>query len=327
MARPCQAGLTLMERSVKFGRRERAGRGRLRTFGIIVLGAVWGAGVLGLTGCAVSRTSHVAPSQVPLPPMNASAAELIADINSQSKAVRTLSATVDLAPTAGSVYSGVIRQYHDVRGFILAKWPGWIRIQGQAPVVRTDIFDMASDGQKFQLYIPSKQKFIVGSTAPSPSPKSSLENLRPQHIVEALLLEPVDTPKDQYFIEEAEEGSQRFYVVGILGNCSDGRLYLERKIWFDRVNLSISRVQLYGAKGRYQEDIHYSFYEDFGGVRFPRRIEVDRPVEDYSLSMTIESATFNQDIPASKFVLQQPATAQLVVLKTPPAPAGGACGQ
>ncbi len=259
--------------------------------------------------------------------MNASAGELIADINSQSKAVRTITATVDLAPTAGSVYSGVIRQYHDVRGFILAERPDWIRMQGQAPVVRTDIFDMASDGQKFQLYIPSKQKFIVGSTAVSPSPKNSLENLRPQHIVEALLLQPVDTPKDQYFIEEAQDGSQRFYVVDILGACHGGRLFLKRKIWFDRSNLSIARVQLYGAEGRYQEDIHYSFYEDFGGVHFPRRVDISRPVEDYSLSMTIENATFNQDIPASKFVLKQPAMAQRVVMKTPSTPQGDACGQ
>ena len=316
-----------MDCSVKFERRERVGRERLRTIGLIVFGAVWGAAVLGMAGCAVSRTSHVAPSQVPLPPMNASAGELIADVNSQSKAVQTISATVDLAPTAGSVYSGVIRQYHDVRGFILAKRPGLIRIQGQAPVVRTDIFDMASDGQKFQLYIPSKQKFIVGSTAVSLSPKNSLENLRPQHIVEALLLQPVDAPGDQYFIEDAEEGSQQFYVLGILGACTGGQLYLKRKIWFDRSNLSIARVQLYGADGLYQEDVHYAIYEDFGGVHFPRRVEINRPVEDYSLSMTIESATFNQDLAASKFVLQQPPTAQLVLMKPPPAPQGGTCGR
>ncbi|MGH9430690.1 MAG: outer membrane lipoprotein-sorting protein [Terriglobia bacterium] len=259
--------------------------------------------------------------------MNASAAELITDINFQSRAVRTITATVDLAPTAGSVYSGVIQQYRDVRGFILAERPGWIRMQGQAPVVRTDIFDMASDGQKFQVFIPSKQKFIVGSTAESRAPQNSLENLRPQHIAEALLLQPVDAARDQDVIEEAEEGAQRFYVLDVLGACDGGRLYLKRKVWFDRSNLSIARVQLYGAKGSYQEDIHYSFYEDFGGIHYPRRIEITRPAEDYSLSMSLESATFNQDIPASKFVLKPPATAQLVVLKTPPASGGGPCGQ
>jgi hypothetical protein len=282
--------------------------------------------ILALSGCAVSRTSHITTSQVPPPPLSASAADLIADINLQSQAVRTISATVDFSPTAGSVYSGVITQYHDVRGFILAERPARIRMQGQAPVVRTDIFDMASDGRKFQLFIPSKQKFIVGSAALNPSPKNSLENLRPQHIVEALLLKPVRPPQDQYFIAEAEDASQRFYVVGVLGSCSGGEFLLKRKIWFDRSNLSIARVQLYGPGGSYQEDIHYSFYEDLSGVHFPRRVDISRPLEDYSLSMTIESATFNQDIPASKFVLNQPATAQLVVLKAPPAPQGGPCG-
>ncbi|MGH9453587.1 MAG: outer membrane lipoprotein-sorting protein, partial [Terriglobia bacterium] len=161
----------------------------------------------------------------------------------------------------------------------------------------------------------------------SQSPKKIQENHRPQHIVEALLLQPVDTAADRYFIEEAEESSQRFYVVNVLGACNGGQLYLKRKVWFDRSNLAITRVQLYGAKGSYQEDVHYSFYENFGGVHYPRRIEINRLVEDYSLSMTIESATFNQDILASKFVLKQPATAQLVVLKAPPESEGGPCGQ
>jgi outer membrane lipoprotein-sorting protein len=259
--------------------------------------------------------------------MNASASELIADINSQSSAVRSITATVDLAPTAGSIYSGVIKQYPDVRGFILVERPDLIRMQGQAPIVRTDIIDMASDGKKFQVFIPSKQKFIVGSTAESRAPKNSLENLRPQHISDALLLQSVDSAKDRTFMEEAEEGQKRFYVVDVLGACENGQVYLKRKVWFDRSNLAIARVQLYGAQGTYLEDIHYSFYENFGGVSYPRRIEIVRPTEDYSLSLTIESATFNQEIPEAKFVLQPPATAQVVVLKTPPGPEVSPCGR
>ena len=45
--------------------------------------------------------------------------ELVAKINAWSDAIHTLTATVDLEPTAGSVYSGVIKEYHDVKGFIL----------------------------------------------------------------------------------------------------------------------------------------------------------------------------------------------------------------
>ncbi len=103
-----------------------------------------------------------------------------------------MTATVDLEPTTGSIYSGVIKEYHDVRGFILIQSPAMIRMQGQAPVVRTDIFDMVSNGEEFRLYIPPLQKFVVGKTAFRRPSKNSLENLRPQHILEALLIPPVD---------------------------------------------------------------------------------------------------------------------------------------
>lgn len=269
---------------------------------------------VGFFGCAVSRTKRIAKSQLPPPPKQATVAELIGRINSQVAAVKTLTATVDMEPTAGSVYSGVIKQYHDVKGFILVKRPDWIRIQGQAPVVRTDIFDMASDGKRFSLYIPSKQKFYVGPTSLEKPSKNALENLRPQHIVDALLLQPLDTSKGCYFREEMENGSERDYVIAEMSACAPGELQLKRKIWFDRADLEISRVQFYGSHGEYLEDVHYSNYQDFSGVHYPSRIVIHRPVEDYSLTITFLHAAFNQPIPASRFTLNKPANAQLIDL-------------
>ena len=42
---------------------------------------------------------------------------------------------MDLIPSTGTTYSGVIEDYHDVQGFILAQRPASIRVIGQAPVV------------------------------------------------------------------------------------------------------------------------------------------------------------------------------------------------
>ncbi len=144
--------------------------------------------VLAATGCAVRRERRVEPSQLPLPALEASAADLVARVNARSEAIRTLVATVELEPTTGSVYSGVIKEYRDVRGFILLEKPAMIRMLGQAPVVRTTIFDMVSDGREFRLSIPPKHKFIVGKTDFHRPAKNSLENLRPQHILDALLV-------------------------------------------------------------------------------------------------------------------------------------------
>jgi outer membrane lipoprotein-sorting protein len=287
-------------------------------------GLACGLAILTLAGCAVNRTTRISKVAIPPPPRDASAQELIANIDTQAAAVNTMTATVDMEPEAGSLYSGVIKQYHDVKGFVLAQRPSLIRIVGQAPVVRTDIFDMTSDGQQFRLYVPSKGKFFVGRTDMVTNGRNSLENLRPQHIMEALMLPPVDPQTEEPVLEEGtDQTGKKVYVINIV---SAGRSpQLKRKIWFDRSDLSIVRVQFYAEKGRYLEDVRYLFYQNFQGVRYPSRIVINRPGEDYTLSLTIEKATFNQPIGASKFVLKKPAGAELVDLgaeKKPGAPHG-----
>ena len=272
------------------------------------------ATVLVAGACVVRRETRIQPSQLPPPALEASLGDLVARLNTKSQSVRTMTATVDLEPTAGSIYSGVIKEYHDVRGFILIERPAMIRVLGQAPVLRTDIFDMVSNGEEFRLSIPPKEKFIVGKTAFRRPTKNSLENLRPQHILEALLIPDLDISHDKPILEEAEENGRRFYVVDIVQPGENGELRLNRKVWFDRVNLGLARVQFYEADGLYVEDVHYSDEHDFQRTNYPSHIELVRPIEDYRLTITVLKATFNQPIEAEKFVLNQPPGAQLVDL-------------
>jgi len=269
---------------------------------------------LALSGCAVRKTVKVSPLAAAPPAEAASLPDLIASINAQSKAIQTMTATVDLEPTAGSVYSGVIKEYHDVKSYILVQRPAMIRMVGQAPVVRTDIFDMASDGDKFWLFVPSKHKFIVGKTGVQRPAKNALENLRPQHILEALLVPPVDADSERTFRYEAEEGTRRYYIVGVLDKGSEGDLNLKRQIWFDREDLRIDRVQFYGPQGVYVEGVQYAAYQDFQVVRYPTRITLTRPVEDYALSINLQKVTFNQPIAPEKFELKQPQGVERVEL-------------
>jgi outer membrane lipoprotein-sorting protein len=269
---------------------------------------------LALSGCAVRKTVKVSPVAAAPPAEAASLPDLIASINAQSKAIQTMTATVDLEPTAGSVYSGIIKEYHDVKSYILVQRPAMIRMVGQAPVVRTDIFDMASDGDEFWLFVPSKHKFIVGKTGVQRPAKNALENLRPQHILEALLVPPVDADSERTFRYEAEEGTRRYYIVGVLDKGSEGDLNLKRQIWFDREDLRIDRVQFYGPQGVYVEGVQYAAYQDFQGVRYPTRITLTRPVEDYALSINLQKVTFNQPIAPEKFELKQPQGVERVEL-------------
>ena len=272
------------------------------------------ATVLPVCACKVRRQTRIPPSLLPSPALEASRADLVAGLNSKSQSVRTLSATVDLEPTAGSIYSGVIKEYHDVKGFILIEKPAMIRVLGQAPVLRTNIFDMVSNGEEFRLSIPSKRKFIVGKTGFRRPAKNSLENLRPQHILEAMLVPELDASQERPILEEAEDNGRRFYVLDIVQPGDSGELRLKRKAWFERVNLGLARVQFYEADGLYVEDVHYSDYSDFQGTSYPSHIELVRPIEDYRLTITMLKATFNQPIEPEKFILNKPEGAQLVDL-------------
>jgi outer membrane lipoprotein-sorting protein len=270
----------------------------------------------GAFGCRVSRSRRIAKTEIPPPPRVASVHELIAEVNAQSAAVHTLSAIVNLEATTGSVYSGVIKRYHDVRGYILFNSPDQIRVVGQAPVVHTDIFDMVSVGQQFRLYVPSQNKFYVGSSSVTGHPRNSLEKLRPQHIMDALILKSINPSDESFFREDTSEDGTQYYVIGVLDPLKTGQVNLKRRIWFNRSDMQIVRVQLYGPGGEYLQDVRYSKYKNFGTVFYPGQITVDRPEEGYSLAITLLKAVFNQPISASKFSLPRPENAQPVNLSS-----------
>jgi hypothetical protein len=273
-------------------------------------------------GCAVSQKRAVPPAQI-RQALEATKPQLVASYNEQGVAVRTITAAVRMRPVTGSAYSGVIEQYHEVGGFILAARPAMIRIIGQAPVVAKDIFDMVSDGRMFRIFIPSKNEFIVGPTNLERPVKNPIENLRPQHILDALFWPelPSDAP---VLFEEFNAVPERYYVLTVLRG-TDSHLEIARKIWFDRSDLRVSRIEIFGPAGRLDSDIGYSDWRTGGETAappgtssspqmpaFPREIQISRPQQDYQIGISITKLTLNAAIPADRFVLAQPPGTKLV---------------
>ena len=102
-------------------------------------------------GCGGGRvvTGRTVVAQKPVA-KDATREELLEAYNLIARSTKTLNATVVLKPTAGSKYSGVIDEYHEVKAFLVAARPAEIRVIGQAPVIGTTVFDMASDGDTFR---------------------------------------------------------------------------------------------------------------------------------------------------------------------------------
>jgi outer membrane lipoprotein-sorting protein len=263
-------------------------------------------------GCAASH-KHMSAPVLTHPSLEATRADLVAKYNATANAVTSLNATVTLAASAGSAYQGVIEQYHEVDGFILARRPADIRVIGQAPVVRTDIFDMVSDGKTFRIYIPPKGKFITGPAVIEKTSAKPLENLRPQHLVDALLW-PAIAPGAIVLSEEWDGSKERDYVLTV-ARQSGGTWELAQRIWFNRMDLKVSRVQNYGAEGKLLSDETYADWEDVGGGgEFPRQITLKRPHDDYELDIHITKLNLNEQIADERFTLAKPVGAQLVEL-------------
>ena len=277
---------------------------------------------LALSGCAVSQKHTVAPGQV-RPALSATQAQLVAAYNDQAQKIRTVNASVRMSPVAGSAYSGVIQEYHEVGGFILAARPALIRIIGQAPVVATNIFDMVSDGITFRIFIPSKNKFLVGPAELDRPSNNAIENLRPQHILDALFWPDIAADETVLF-EEFDASPSRYYVLTVVRNAG-ANPEIARKIWFDRADLRIARVEIFGPAGRLDSDINYSDWEPLpaaptsgpgapqaSAMLFPREIRVSRPLQDYELTVEVTKLALNTDIAADRFTLEQPSGTELV---------------
>jgi hypothetical protein len=271
-------------------------------------------------GGAVSKKQNVPATQIVVV-KDATREELLDKYNTIAKGVKSVNATVQLKPTAGSKYSGVIEEYHEVKAFLLAERPASIRMIGQAPVIGKTVFDMASDAESFRVSIPSKNKFLVGAITLERNSNKPIENLRPQHLLDALLWTAI-RKEEAVLFEEFNDEKARYYVLTVLRGGY--RTEILRKIWFNRADLQVSRLQEFGPKGALLSDVRFSDWEPLtsdqeqaagapsGVAAFPRTIQIERPHDDYRLDLQVTNLMLNEDIPAERFKLEQPAGSELV---------------
>jgi len=273
------------------------------------------------TGGGIKNTTKYGPGARPVV-KDATREELLEQYNSIARNTKSLNATIELKPTAGSKYSGVIDEYHEVKAFLLAARPAEIRVIGQAPVIGTTVFDMASDGEIFRVSIPSKNKFLVGPVAQERASSKPIENLRPQHLLDALLW-PEVRKEESVTLREYNDENSRYYVLTVLRGGY--QLEVLREIWFDRADLLVSRLQTFGPKGLLLSDVQLAKWEPIDNAAgqstaapvpstasFPRALRIDRPHDDYKLDLQITKISLNEAIPAERFKLEQPAGAELV---------------
>jgi outer membrane lipoprotein-sorting protein len=283
--------------------------------------------VVPLTGCLFrSRKVEQPVNTVQL--KTATQQELIDYINTQDARIQSIQATVDIDTTVGGVKKGKVTDYQEIRGYVLARKPAMLRMIGLMPIVRNKAFDMVSDGDRFKLWIPTKNRFVVGrNDIETHNLAQPLENLRPQHIFDALLLRRIDPQSEIAVLEndtelvtdaKSRKVSRADYVIDVIRKGEHGWM-LSRKIVFSRTDLLPHRQLLYDAEGNVATNAVYGKYKEENSVDFPWQIEIARPQEEYDITLNIVKLELNQSLPDDKFMLEQPPGAEVVHLDKPEA--------
>jgi len=185
--------------------------------------------------------------------------------------------------------------YREADGEVVVQRPASIYMKVSVPVVKSDVAQMTSDGEKFRVAILQDggtgkyKKFVMGTNSADYSKLqktldpgngdavavqhvNAFSNLRPQHFTDAMLVRPIDqnnlyTHSTIFQVEEDETQNKKsplrkvtrgYYLLDEFARAADGGLKISRRFWFDRVGkIRLARQQIFDAKGEISSDIIY----------------------------------------------------------------------
>lgn len=302
--------------------------------------------LVAISGCSLVH-KKVETEKLLTPLSSATTSDLIAAVN-KLVGVQSIHGRVDIQfEDTSFATSGIAEKYRAVDGSITLQRPGKIYLSIQTPVVASDIVQMTSDGEHFRIAVlkgdEKYRRFVTGTNnavyakldmdgKPGSTNKSSeeqavnaLSNLRPQHLTDALLLNPIkaDAPgtfyvQTEFFESEKDpartDTSKRvvrgYYFLDEMVVAADNAARLSRRFWFDRVSgIRLARLQSFDQTGTLVNDVTYGPLTKFGSegdLLLPARVSLTRPHDQYKITIsyqTPESLTINHDYPAEAFVL------------------------
>jgi outer membrane lipoprotein-sorting protein len=275
-------------------------------------------GLLPTSGCFV-RTHSVLKTRPADMVLSAPVGEVLKRVDDQYNAIQSMTAFVTVATTTGGSHEGIVKEYTSLNGFIIIGKPDDIRVILQLPLLAgaSDALDMVSDGKNFKMLIRPKSCAIIGSDTVTNTTQKGLYSLRPEVILDSMLirsLEPdqlvsrtqglniVENPKKKKdFIEEPDYDLEFF-------SRPEGQVARTlRVIHVSRANLLPYQQDIYDADGKIVTQALYSNYQKFGDINFPSKIIIKRPLDELSLTITLNKKTnFNQKLNEDQFKLDIP---------------------
>jgi outer membrane lipoprotein-sorting protein len=275
-----------------------------------------------LSGCIIRRTP-VPQNQRLLPAQTRSFADILQILRSRSEAIKTLKAVrVVFQPSTGARKKNQLTELRvPIEGYLLVNRPNEIHIHLSAPLVKTTLADMVSDGREYKVWAPLNNRFYVGEADESIQiAQLDLQLPPPKDIASAMFIDIspyLDDPaKYRLFQTEAFQGQHSYYVVSIVnieGNSVEAQA--RQEIWIDRTNMEIVRQATYGKDGVLLTDTDFAGYPSSGEVLFPKVVTIHRPVEDVDLTIRFVDAEPNANLSEDSFRLTQPDGSELIRIR------------
>ncbi|MDP9038908.1 MAG: hypothetical protein M3O02_06475 [Acidobacteriota bacterium] len=281
--------------------------------------------VLPTTGC-LSHTRAVQSVKRPPVVMDATAADLVRRLNAQLDAIETLTTTVDVVASVGGGATGQVKEYRPFHGYIVIQKPRDLRVLLQVPVLLSRGMEMVSNGSSFKMVVPLQSQAMVGKDEVVKASPKPLDNLRPGIFLDSMLIRGLQ-PDELVSLTESsrtiqpetrkqEAVEEPDYDLTMFRKDAGNMLATVRVVHFNRITLLPYKQDSYDAKGRLATSASYNGWQRFaytgadgksGEIEFPTVIDIDRPVDQYSLKISISKVTANQKLDPDQFELCIPA--------------------
>jgi outer membrane lipoprotein-sorting protein len=269
-----------------------------------------------LSGCFISTTRRLPVPKAPAIVQTVSPEELIERLNQRWSALSSLNASVEIQASVLKSKEGVARDYTTFPAIILLRKPEMLRVYGRVPVIGITMFDMASDGKDFTLYVPSKAKAVKGANSLRKKSANQMENMRPGFFFDAMVVKGLE-PDDYYSVtsdsETVEDATKKHlyfvpeYILSITRHQPGSRRDTPvRIITFHRDDLLPYQQDIYDNEGNLETQVFYGAYVNFGSGMYPSTVTIRRPLEDYQAVLTVEKVAENMPLTDDQFVVKVP---------------------
>ena len=230
----------------------------------------------------LSTTTKIQP---PPPVRTATRQQLMAEIQ-RIASIQSMKAVIETKLSVETEDRQKEVRYRHIRGALVTRRPGWIRTSGETPGGIAKLYDMVSDGAQFQVHLPWRNRVYMGRNELNEISENRAENIRPQHLLEAIMLEPIG-PGQQVLLDVESYGRSGFQVLHLVEPGPEGVLRIRRKYWFGRSDLRLARLMILDDRAELATDAWYRRWQEDKGLPYPQFIQIERPMDGYTLEIEI----------------------------------------